>query len=98
IRQSPTNVRGHLVMARSFAITQNYRKAAVQYDQLIAIDPELTIPPRERARILFSDHQYSAARTQYNVVLSPTAEEVIVAQMAYHAQRDARLRQAFAPS
>jgi tetratricopeptide (TPR) repeat protein len=97
IRQSPTNVRGHLAMARSFAITQNYRKASVQYDQLIAIDPEFTIPPRERARILFSDHQYSAARTQYNVVLSPTPEETVLAQMSYHVQRDGRLRQAFSP-
>ena len=84
-------------MARSFAMTQNYRKASVQYDQLIAIDPDFTIPPRERARILFSDHQYSAARTQYNVVLSPTPEEKVSGEMAYHAQRDARLRQAFAP-
>ncbi|HKA06237.1 MAG TPA: tetratricopeptide repeat protein, partial [Gemmataceae bacterium] len=97
LRQSPTNVRGHLAMARSFAVAQNYRKASVQYDQLITIDPEFTIPPRERARILFSDHQYSAARTQYNVLLSPTPEDVIVSQMTYHAQRDARIRQAFGP-
>ena len=72
-------------------------RRAVQYDQLIAIDPDFTIPPRERARILFSDHQYSAARTQYNVMLSPTPEEMVLGQMAYHAQRDARVRQAFAP-
>jgi tetratricopeptide (TPR) repeat protein len=97
IRQSPTNVRGHLAMARSFATTQNYRKAAVQYDQLIAIDPDFTVPPRERARILFSDKQYSAARSQYNVMLSPTPEQLVLSQMAYHAQRDARMRQAFGP-
>lgn len=97
VRQSPTNVRGHLAMARSFAIAQNYRKSAVQYDQMIAIDPDFTIPHRERARVLFSDHQFSAARTQYNVVLAPTPEEKVLAGMAYHAQRDARLRQAFAP-
>src|SRR5262249_4691297 len=30
LRQSPTNVRGHLAMARSFGTTQNYRKASVQ--------------------------------------------------------------------
>jgi len=84
-------------MARSFAVAQNYRKASVQYDQLIAIDAENTIPARERARILFSDHQYSAARTQYNVLLSPTPEEMVFGQMAYHSQRDAKTRQAFAP-
>jgi tetratricopeptide (TPR) repeat protein len=97
IRQSPTNVRGHLAMARSFAVAQNYRKSAVQYDQLIAIDPEFTIPPRERARILFSDKQFSAARSQYNVMLSPTPEELVMGKMAYYSQRDARVRQAFAP-
>lgn len=97
IQQSPTNVRGHLAMARSFAVTQNYRKASVQYDQLIAIDPEFTIPPRERARILYSDKQFSAARSQYNVMLSPSPEELVLGQMAYHAQRDARLRQVFGP-
>lgn len=97
IRQSPTNVRGHLAMARSFSLTQNYRKAAVQYDQLIAIDPDFTIPPRERARVLYSDHQFSAARTQYNVVLAPTPDERVLAEMAYHAQRDARLKAALAP-
>ncbi len=95
IRQSPTNVRGHLAMARSFTTTQNYRKASAQYDQLIAIDPEFTVPPRERARILFSDKQFSAARSQYNVALSPTPDEHVLGQMAYHAQRDARLKQAF---
>lgn len=97
LRQSPTNVRGHLAMARSFAITQNYRKSAVQYDQLIAIDPDFTIPPRERARVLYSDHQYSAARSQYNVVLSPSPEDVVAGQMSYYAHRDPKLRQAFGP-
>ena len=97
LRQSPTNVRGHLALARSFAVAQNYRKASVQYDQIIGLDPEYTIAPRERARILFSDHQYSASRTQYNVMLSPTPEETVLNQMAYHSQRDVRVRQAFAP-
>ncbi|HVK09737.1 MAG TPA: tetratricopeptide repeat protein, partial [Gemmataceae bacterium] len=97
IRQSPTNVRGHLAMARSFALTQNFRKAAVQYDQIIAIDPDFTVPPRERARILYSDHQYSAARSQYNVMLSPTPEDVVVGQLGYYAQRDPKLRQTFGP-
>jgi tetratricopeptide (TPR) repeat protein len=95
LRQSPTNVRGHLAMSRSFAITQNYRKASVQYDQLIAFDPDFTIPQRERARVLFSDHQYSAARSQYNVVLSQTPEEVVAAQIT--ALRDGKLQQVFAP-
>ncbi len=97
LRQSPTNVRGHLAMARSFAVTQNFRKSAVQYDQLIAIDPEFAIPPRERARILYSDHQFSAARSQYNVMLSPTPEDVVMSQMSYYAQRDLKIRNAFGP-
>src|SRR5262249_14700550 len=66
LRLSPTNVRGHMAMARSFAVAQNYRKASAQYDQLIVVDPEFTIPPRERARVLYSDRQFSAARSQYD--------------------------------
>jgi tetratricopeptide (TPR) repeat protein len=97
LRQSPTNVRGHLVMGRSFALAQDFRKASIQYDQLIAIDPDYTIAPRERARVLYSDHQYSAARTQYNVMLSPTPWEQVTSQLAFLAQRDARLKQALAP-
>jgi tetratricopeptide (TPR) repeat protein len=97
IRQSPTNVRAHLAMARSFAVAQNYRKSAVQYDQLISIDPQFTIPARERARVLYSDHQFAAARTQFNVMLAPTPEEAVANQMTYEAQRDAKLRHAFAP-
>lgn len=95
LRQSPTNVRAHLAMSRSFAIAQNFRKASVQYDQLIAIDPEFTIPPRERARVLYSDHQYSAARSQYNAVLSPTPEEVVLTQMAGYVARDPKFKNAF---
>jgi tetratricopeptide (TPR) repeat protein len=97
LQRSPTNIRGQLVMARSFAVAQDFRKAVAQYDQLIAIDPEYTIPPRERARVLFSDRQYSAARTQYKTMLSPTPEEQTARQMDFLARRDARLQQAFGP-
>ena len=72
-------------MARSFAVAQNYRKSAVQYDQLIAIDPQYTIPAGA-GWVLYSDHQYSAARTQFNVMLAPT-RETVTNQMAYEAQR-----------
>ncbi|MBO0699516.1 MAG: tetratricopeptide repeat protein, partial [Zavarzinella sp.] len=97
LRRSPTNVRGHLIMARSFAVAQDYCKAAVQYDQVIAIDRDYTVPPRERARVLYSDRQYSAARMQYSVMLSPTPEEQVAGQMSYWAQRDPKFNQAFGP-
>jgi len=81
LTMSPTNVRGHLAMARCFAIAQNYRKATVQYDQLIAIDPDYTIPQRERARVLYSDKQYSGSRSQYNQLLTPTPDEQLQTQL-----------------
>ncbi|HKB03743.1 MAG TPA: tetratricopeptide repeat protein [Gemmataceae bacterium] len=97
LRQSPTNVRGHFVMARSFAVAQDYAKAGVQYDRLIRIDPEYTVPPRELARVLYSDRQYSAARARYDAQLSPTPEERVTRQMALLARRDLRLQKAFGP-
>jgi tetratricopeptide (TPR) repeat protein len=97
LKLSPTNVRGHLAMARSFAVAQNYRKASAEYDNLIRIDPEFTIPPRERARVLFSDHQFSAARSQYNAMLQISPDDVAMAELSAVVQRDSKMRAMFAP-
>lgn len=95
---SPTNVRGHLAMARSFAIAQNYRKAAVQYDQLMMIDPEFMIPPRERARVLYADHQYSSARSSYRAMQSnPNPEQQLQADLVGLMSREPRLRAILGP-
>lgn len=89
---SPSNVRGHLAMARSFAIAQNYRKSAGQYDQLIRIDPEYLGPKLERARVLYADHQFSAARTAYESMQQPSPEEVLLSSMTSALQRDPKLK------
>jgi tetratricopeptide (TPR) repeat protein len=95
---SPTNVRGHLAMARSFAICQNYRKSAVQYDQLIQIDPSFMIPERERARVLYADHQYSAARSQYKAMQSnPNPEQQLQADLLGLISKEPRLRSILGP-
>lgn len=89
---SPSNVRGHLMMARSFAIAQNYRKAAGQYDQLIRLDPLQFSPRLERARVLYSDKQFSAARSQYEATLSPTPDEVIIVAMSEAIGRNPKIK------
>ncbi len=94
---SPSNVRGHLALARSFAVAQNYRKAAGQYDQLIRVDPEFVIPQVERARVLYADHQYSAARSQYEAAQRPSPDEVILTSMTSALQRDPKLRAMIEP-
>jgi tetratricopeptide (TPR) repeat protein len=94
---SPTNIRGHLAMARSFSVAQNYRKAAGQYDQLIQIDPEFQIPQRERARVLYADHQYSAARTQYEAMQKVGPDQLILVNAQNLIQRDPKLKAILGP-
>jgi len=97
LKLSPTNVRGHLAMSRSFAVAQNFRKSAAAYDNLIRIDPEFTIPARERARVLYSDKQYSAARSQYDAMLAPTPDDIAFAELNATVQADSKLKAMFAP-
>jgi tetratricopeptide (TPR) repeat protein len=97
LTMSPTNVRGHLVMARSFGVAQNYRKASVQYNQLIAIDPEFTVAGRERARVLYSDKQYSAARSQYDALQTPPPDVVLQADIVGLIAKEPKLRPLLEP-
>jgi len=75
---SPTNVRGHFAVARSFAVAQNFRKAAGQYDQLIQLDPDQFGPRLERVRCLYADHQYSAARSSYENLQKPSPDDAMM--------------------
>ena len=75
---SQTNFRGHMAMARSFAVAQNFRKACGQYDQLIQLDPEQRAPRLERARCLYADKQYSAARSSREQLQKPTADDALI--------------------
>src|SRR5471030_2361487 len=89
---SPTNVRGYLAMARSFAVAQNYRKSAGQYDQLIMLDPEFFVPKQERALVLYADHQYSGSRSQYEAMQKPTPDEVLYVSLTTAVERDPKAR------
>lgn len=89
---SPPNVRGHLALARSYASTEKYREAAVKYERLIALDPAFAVPERERARVLFSDHQFRASAAAYQEMLVPAAEEKLLLNLASFAQKEPKLR------
>jgi tetratricopeptide (TPR) repeat protein len=73
---SPTNVRGHLALARALATVQDYKASAAEYERLIAFDPDFRVPQRERARVLYSDHQYAAAAAAYHALEGTAAEAV----------------------
>jgi hypothetical protein len=90
---SGDNVRGHLTLARSLSVGQQYPASAAQYDRLIALDPAFTIPQREKARVLFSDHQFAASAAAYQQMLSPSADEQLQAALDAFAQREPRVRQ-----
>ena len=89
---SASNVRGHLAMARSFAVAQNYRKACGQYDQLIQLDPNLNAPRLERARCLYADKQYSAARSSWEQLQKPSADEQMITQINDNIMRNPKMR------
>ena len=94
---SPTNVRGHLGMARSFSVAQNYRKASGQYDQLIQIDTEFLIPQTERARVLYADHQFSAARSQYQAMQKISPDEQLIINLNGTVQREPKVKPLLEP-
>jgi tetratricopeptide (TPR) repeat protein len=89
---SAFNVRGHLALARSLAVGQQYPAAVAQYDRLIALDPSFTIPQREKARVLFSDHQFAASAAAYQQMLTPSADQQLQAALDALAKREPRVR------
>jgi len=94
---SPSNVRGQFQMSRSFAVAQNFRKSAGQYDQLILLDPLQFAPRLERARILYADHQYSAARSAYQQILNQTPDELLRSNMSDAVVRSPKLQAILQP-
>jgi tetratricopeptide (TPR) repeat protein len=89
---SATNVRGHLALARAFATAERFQEAVAEYDRLIALDPCFTVPQREKARVLYSDHQFTAAAAAYQRLQVPAADEVLHAELAGWAEKDPRAR------
>jgi tetratricopeptide (TPR) repeat protein len=89
---SPTNVRGHLALARSYAIAQDYPVSVQQYDRLISIDPEYLVPQREKARVYYADKRYAAAAATYAAAVGAPAEDQLAADLMGIARRDPRLK------
>jgi tetratricopeptide (TPR) repeat protein len=89
---SPTNCQGHLVLARSLATAQDYAGAATEYDRLLSSDPEFTVAGREKARVLYSDHQFGAAQAAYERLQTPAAYEKLMADLAAYGQHNSAAR------
>jgi tetratricopeptide (TPR) repeat protein len=71
LARSPTNVRGYLELARALSSGQRYAESARVYEQLIAIDPTLRVPRRERARVLYANHDFAATQAAYQELAGP---------------------------
>jgi tetratricopeptide (TPR) repeat protein len=74
---SPTNVRGQLALARAYSVAQDYTAAAAQYDRLLAVDPTFLVARVEKARALFSGHQFANSAAAYQRAQQPTPEELL---------------------
>jgi tetratricopeptide (TPR) repeat protein len=92
-----TNYRGLHGMANCHAVLQDYENAVRVQDQIIKLDPELWVVQRERARLLYADHQYGLSESGFAAMLRPTPDERFQAQLLALAQRENRLRQFLAP-
>jgi tetratricopeptide (TPR) repeat protein len=92
VRQSPENIRGHLAKARAHATVQDYNAAIGEYDLLISIFPRFLIPRREKARILFSAHEFGASEAAYQAIQSPSAGETLLQDVNVYIQREPRAR------
>jgi tetratricopeptide (TPR) repeat protein len=94
---SPTNVRGQLALARAYSLGQDYSAAVAQYDRLLAVDPTFIVPLIEKARTLFSGHQFGASESAYLRAQQPGAEESLRDGLAYFLQLRPEYRQLLAP-
>jgi tetratricopeptide (TPR) repeat protein len=90
---SPTNVRGHLALARAFAIAEKYKASVAEYDQLIVIDPDFDVAKREKARVLYAAHQFELAHAAYLQGQTPRAEELLETSLAAYAQSEPRVHE-----
>jgi tetratricopeptide (TPR) repeat protein len=94
---SPTNVRGHLALARAHSVAQDFQAAVAQYDRLLAVDPTFLVPQVEKARALFSDHQFGASAAAYQRAQQPEPEELLRDGLAALLQCHPEFRPPLAP-
>ncbi len=91
--QSPTNVRGHLALARAHSIAQDFHAAVAQYDRLLGLDSTFLVPLVEKARALFSGHQFEASASTYLRAQQPGPEEMLRDGLAFFLQTHPEFRQ-----
>jgi tetratricopeptide (TPR) repeat protein len=94
---SPANVRGRLAKARGRATVQDFVGAVVEYDQLIRLDPRFQVPQREKARVLYSDHQFAASAAAYEAMQVPDAGSVLANELGEYVHRAPRAATLLAP-
>lgn len=92
-----TNYRALHGMANCHAVMQDYENAVRVQDQITKLDPDHFVVRRERARILYADHQYGLSESGFASMLRPTPDERFQAEVLALAQRENRLRQLLAP-
>jgi tetratricopeptide (TPR) repeat protein len=84
---SPTNVRGHLALARSLAIGRNYKGSTEVYQKLISLDADYTLPKRELARIYYADHRYNLSHDTYVSIAAGDPETALRAALQTISER-----------
>jgi tetratricopeptide (TPR) repeat protein len=91
LNQSPTNAPARLALARDLATAQDWTGAATEYEKLLATDPDLFVPQRERARVLYSGNDFGGGAAAYHRMQNPAADEQLYAALCGLAQRDPRV-------
>jgi tetratricopeptide (TPR) repeat protein len=71
---SPTNIRVLLTVARSKVIVKCYHDAAADYDRVIEIDPDFSVPFREKARALYTANDFDDGHAANSEILTPGAK------------------------
>jgi tetratricopeptide (TPR) repeat protein len=94
---SPSNVRGLLALARALATAQDFKGSIAAYEQLLAGDRDFLPAERERARVLYSAHQYDAGAGAYAQMRTPSADDQLQADLNALTRGDARAGVVFGP-
>jgi tetratricopeptide (TPR) repeat protein len=94
---SPTNVRGHLALARAYSVAQNWAASVAQYDQLLSINSLFLIAKVEKARALFSAHRFGASAAAYQSAMQPDPADLLRNGILFFLQSHPESRLALKP-
>jgi tetratricopeptide (TPR) repeat protein len=70
---SPTNTRILLTVARSKVVVKQYVEAASDYDRVISVDPDFSVPYREKARALYTANDFDGGHAANLALRTPGA-------------------------